>query len=110
MSVAVDQVSSLAAHRFGQATELEPEYVEAWNNLGSTLSDMGKPDSAIAAFERALELEPHYADAHFNLAETIANLGEYERARKHWRAYLELDPASSWADVVRERLRRTSHE
>ena len=98
---------SLAAHRFGQATELEEDYVEAWNNLGNTLNDLGQSDSAVDAFERALRLEPDYADAHFNLAETVANLGEYERAREHWRAYLALDPMSSWADVVRERLRRT---
>lgn len=98
---------SQAARHFQLAVDLDPDYVEAWNNLGNALAELGRADEAIVALTRALDLEPGYADAHFNLAETLANLGEYEGARRHWRAYLELDPGSTWAGVVRERLRRT---
>ena len=92
-----------AVHRFTQATEADPEYVEAWNNLGNALADT-RPDRAIAAYRRALAIEPGYADAHYNLAESFAQTGQPERAREHWRAYLRLAPEDPWADQVRRRL------
>jgi len=96
-----------AAHAFTRATDLDPDYVEAWNNLGNVLAELGRSDGSLDAFRCALALEPDYADAHYNMAETLANLGDYAAAREHWRAYLRQDPASPWAEVVRERLRRT---
>jgi tetratricopeptide (TPR) repeat protein len=90
-----------------KAVELDPEYVEAWNNLGNIMAELGELDEAFACFRHALELEPTYADAHYNLAEILADQGDYAEAREHWRAYLAGDPFSSWAEEVRERLRRT---
>jgi tetratricopeptide (TPR) repeat protein len=98
-----DAVQALLA-----AVELDPEYVEAWNNLGNIMADVGEIDEALACFARALELEPGYADAHYNLAEVLANEGDYAPAREHWRAYLAADPTSPTADAVRERLARTA--
>jgi tetratricopeptide (TPR) repeat protein len=99
---AADAVQSLLT-----AVELDPEYVEAWNNLGNIMAELGELDEAFACFRHALELEPTYADAHYNLAEILAEQGDYDEAREHWRAYLCNDPFSSWAEEVRERLRRT---
>ena len=96
-----------ASQCFDLATELDPEYLEAWNNLGNACVALERHDEAIAAFQRALALAPDYADAHFNLAETLAADGRLDEARKHWLAYLEEDPHSSWAQEVRARLRRT---
>jgi len=90
-----------------KAVELDPEYVEAWNNLGNIMAELGEPSEAGACFRHALELEPTYADAHYNLAELLADQDDYQEAREHWRAYLAGDPFSSWAEEVRERLRRT---
>ena len=61
-----------AATALTLATEVDPEYTEAWNNLGNALSALGRHEEACRAFERALALEPAYADAHFNLGETLA--------------------------------------
>ncbi len=96
-----------AAICYRRATDLDEQYVEAWNNLGNMLAEVHEDEDAVAAYRRALAVQDDYADAHFNLAETLANLGDYERARHHWRSYLEQDPSSTWANVVRERLRRT---
>lgn len=92
-----------AVHRFTQAIEVDPEYVEAWNNLGNALAD-SRPERAIAAYRRALALEPGYADAHYNLAESFAQTGQPDKAREHWRAYLRLAPHDPWAVHVRQRL------
>ena len=87
-----------------QAIELDAEYVEAWNNLGTVLSELNATRDACEAFERAIAIEPEYADAHYNLAETLARQGDETRALRSWREYLRLDPTSAWADRVRERI------
>jgi tetratricopeptide (TPR) repeat protein len=93
-----------AAACFTQATEIDSDYVEAWNNLGNTLKRFGNCNEAITAYRRALAISPHYKDAHYNLAETMASQGNLAGARQHWVAYLYLDPTSQWALMVRERL------
>ena len=82
----------------------DPTYVEAWNNLGTLLTECERTDEAIEALERALEIVPMYADAHFNLATTLAAGGRVDEACHHWRAYLQIDPSSLWADEARKKL------
>jgi tetratricopeptide (TPR) repeat protein len=50
---------AIAANR--RATELDPESVSAWRNLGATLRKAKHHDEAIAAFEKATELTPRAA-------------------------------------------------
>jgi len=40
------------------ATSLKPTYIEAWNDLGSTLTKIKDYQGGIAAYERALALQP----------------------------------------------------
>jgi Flp pilus assembly protein TadD len=47
-----------AIERFHRATELDPAYGPAWNNLGVGLEQQGRFDDARKAYEKALELEP----------------------------------------------------
>ena len=91
---------------FETALRREPDYAEAWNNLGIARGELSRGPAAIEAFRRALEIVSHYADAHFNLAEALAVQGDLEGARRHFRAYLSYDPNSRWAEQVRQRLRQ----
>jgi tetratricopeptide (TPR) repeat protein len=93
-----------AAAQFVAATELAPDYAEAWNNLGIVRGELGDRANAIDALRKALDLVPHYADAHYNLAEALSAAGDLDGARRHWRAYLSFDPNSRWAEQVRRRL------
>lgn len=52
-------VWSGAIERFSRATEIDPTYAAAWNNLGIGFEQGGKFDEARKAYERALELEPN---------------------------------------------------
>lgn len=95
-----------AEQEFRVAVELDPNYVEAWNNLGTVLADLGCYEDSVRVFERALEVFPLYADAHFNLGDVYASLGQPHRACEHWNRYLQLDPKSPWAADVRNRMAR----
>jgi Flp pilus assembly protein TadD len=47
-----------ALYRWQKATELDPTYAAAWNNLAIAYEHEGKFDEAKKAYERALEIEP----------------------------------------------------
>ena len=93
-----------AAERFRQSVELDPEFIEAWNNLGNALGEDGAWDEAVAAYQTAIAIDPTYSDAHYNLGETLSRRGDLDGARQHWRTFLRHDPRSPLAEHVRERL------
>jgi cytochrome c-type biogenesis protein CcmH/NrfG len=88
---------------FKDALDRDPEYVEAWNNLGSAYLDVDRMEDAVAAFRNALDLRATYADAHFNLATTLDELGHPEDARPHWVAFLNLSDNARRSTRVRTR-------
>ena len=47
-----------ALYRWNRATELDPSYAAAWNNLGIAYEHEGEFDKAREAYEKALALEP----------------------------------------------------
>lgn len=48
-----------AIYRWVRATELDPTYAQAFNNLGVAYEQEGQLDKAREAYERALALEPN---------------------------------------------------
>lgn len=95
-----------SGERYRQVAELDPNFWEAWNNLGTVLSYDDQNEEAVQAYRRALRLNPQYADAHYNMADTLEDLGRADEAREHWHAYLALEPRGAWSEHARERLRR----
>ena len=93
-----------AEKEFRQATNLDRDYVEAWNNLGTVLADLDQYEQSVEAFQKALDIFPLYADAHYNLGDVFSTLGRRPQAREHWERYLQLDPKSPWSADVRMRL------
>src|SRR5690606_23837421 len=93
-----------ALERYRQAVEVDPEYVEAWNNLGAALASAGELEEAREAFEIAIRLVPNYADALYNVADTLDEMDRPAEARTYWARYLDADRESPWADHARSRL------
>ncbi len=60
-----------ARDKFRKATEMRPDYAEAWNNLGLTLVVARNGDDAEVALNRALELQPQMLEARINLGSAI---------------------------------------
>jgi tetratricopeptide (TPR) repeat protein len=93
-----------SAAAYLEATQRDPQYVEAWNGLGCVLSELNRSKEAIVALRRAVQLVPDYGDAHFNLASELEQQEESEAANEHWMRYLELDRTGPWADLAREHV------
>jgi tetratricopeptide (TPR) repeat protein len=76
---------ALATQLFHIATKLEPDFAEAWNNLGVTLQDRDD-EGAYRAFRKAYEIKPKLVAALASLCAVSHGLGRY-------------DEAMSWADL-----------
>jgi Flp pilus assembly protein TadD len=48
-----------AIYRWQRATEIDPTYAQAFNNLGIAHEQQGELDKAREAYERAIKLEPN---------------------------------------------------
>ena len=57
-----------AINYFEKAIQLNPNFSEAYNNLGNTKKRVGKIDEAIFCFEKAIQLKENNIEAYLNLA------------------------------------------
>ncbi len=80
------------AQLIGAALQIEPEYVDAWSNLGIALFRIRDLERAEKCCRRAIELAPDFANAWGNLGMVLRARESYEEALKAWRRALELQP------------------
>jgi len=57
--------------------EIDDKYVDAWNNKGITLQNLGKNEEAIRCYDKALEIDPKDVDAWYNKGLSLNNLGKH---------------------------------
>jgi tetratricopeptide (TPR) repeat protein len=69
-----------AIEEFGRALDIDPDNVEALNELGKVLFHIGRLDEAVSVFERTLEIDAAYRNARFRLALTEMYRGNYARS------------------------------
>ena len=68
------------------------DYWPAWNNMGNTLSAMGRPDAALRCFDTTLRLNPDYWPAQYNIAVVNFLNGRYTEAAPRLRTVLDWQP------------------
>ena len=88
-----------AEHAYRQALALDPEFVEAWINLGLVSLLQGRPTEAATCQREALRLDPESADAHNNLGMAHYALGHQPEAENCFRAALRLRPDHAGATL-----------
>jgi Tfp pilus assembly protein PilF len=69
-----------ALYQFRQAIRLNPNLVEAHQNLGITLLELRQPGEAAEAFAKALELQPDNLEARLGLGLAFRAQGDNSRA------------------------------
>jgi tetratricopeptide (TPR) repeat protein len=74
-----------------EAIALDPDYLEAHNNLGCRLLGLNRADAAVVSFQRAIELDAHAPYAHANLAAALLFLHRPEEAEAAARQALVTD-------------------
>jgi hypothetical protein len=69
-----------AAACFRQSLQFNPNYADAYNNLGTALAKLGDLQGALASFQKGVQLAPGFADAYFNMGLMFAGTGHMDRA------------------------------
>ena len=82
----------LAIHHFEKAVALDPNFLDAYINLGNVLKEARIFDRAVAAYLRALNLSPSHAVVHGNLACVYYEQGLIDLAVDTYRRAIELQP------------------
>ena len=75
-----------------RAADLKPTYLEAWSDLGKTLTTMQDYEAAIPALERALELSPDNEGLIGYLGRNNLFLKNWDEAERYYRLLIEKNP------------------
>jgi tetratricopeptide (TPR) repeat protein len=89
--VAQDWGTAITAFR--RATELRPDFAEAWNELGFALRNQGRYADSLDAYDRALALRPDFPEALEYLGEAYVKMGRLDDARRVLERLQPLDRA-----------------
>jgi tetratricopeptide (TPR) repeat protein len=82
----------MARKSFTDAVKLNPQYVNALNNLGATYCLQRKYKPSVKYLKKALALDEPVAATHVNLAEAWMGEHKLDRAMNEYARALELDP------------------
>lgn len=81
-----------AIEAYEKALELEPDYADAYCNLGAVRYNQGHREQARRAFVACLARDADHVEANFNLANVLEEEGEDELALVHYQRALGADP------------------
>jgi protein O-GlcNAc transferase len=82
-----------AMDAYESALKLQPDFLDAWNNLGICRQRRGQFPQAATAYRQALVLESRNAGVMANLGTVLREMGEFTEAIELLRAAADLEPA-----------------
>ncbi len=71
-----------AIEKYLTSVQIEPNFAEAWNNLGLAYENIGNQSSSLKAYLKAVDIDPMYGDALWGAATVLRNLGRDAEAMK----------------------------
>lgn len=77
-------------HLLKQSISLDPNFAEAYLQLGNLFSDQKNYAQAVPQYQRALELNSDLADAHYRLGQTYVHTGQKDLAQQQLEIYQRL--------------------
>ncbi|HML88850.1 MAG TPA: tetratricopeptide repeat protein [Methylomusa anaerophila] len=80
-----------AVQAYTNAIVLNPLYVSAYFNRGTTYSLLNQYDKATADFDNAITLDPQFKQAYFNRGNMYAALEQYDKAIADYTQAISLD-------------------
>lgn len=82
---------------FRKAIEINPNYAEAYHNLGLVYHHKAMFDEAIAELKKVIEIDPNLPEAHYNLGVAYHNKGMLDEAIAEYKKAIEINP--NYADA-----------
>jgi len=76
---------------FERATEIDPNYAEAWYQAGYCYGVLGRHSDALKASRQAARLRPEWVQVHVNIGASSFALGQYKDALEAYKLAAKLD-------------------
>jgi tetratricopeptide (TPR) repeat protein len=86
-----------AASDLERAVALQPDFAEAWSDLGEARKNLGDDEGALAASRKVVELRPDDAVAQSRLGAKLLESGKAREAIPHLEEAVHLDPRNQSA-------------
>jgi len=74
-----------------RATQLKPDYRDAYDLLGNIFFKAGDFNSSLGAYDKALQIDPKDSMAHFNMACVYSMMNDLSRAEEHFRQAIQYE-------------------
>ena len=81
----------VAKNFYNKTLKLNPNYVEAYTNLGILHNRLGENQKALSCFKKAIQIDPKSAPLHNNLGFILNQLGYHKKAIKYLKIAIEID-------------------
>lgn len=76
---------------FEKATDVDPNYAEAWYQAGFSYGMLGRHQEALKASRQAARLRPEWSETYANIGASSFALGQYKDAAEAYRQLTKLD-------------------
>jgi tetratricopeptide (TPR) repeat protein len=85
-----------------KAVAIDPQFDEAYLQLGVLRSTRGDFEQAIRAYKKAMEVNPNLAEAHYRLGLAYQGIGEKAKAQQEFQVYEQVQKTEA-AETERQR-------
>lgn len=85
----------IALHAYQSAIRVDPNYVDAYVNLGTLYYNRQKFEKAQRYYRQALARDPNHAKAYFNLGNVLDELGCSDKSLELYEKAIQADPTFS---------------
>lgn len=97
-----------AIDHYRESIRLQPDYAQAYNNLGLTLLHLHREKEAAVEVTKAIKLKPTYAEAYYNLGLIYKSLNQPAQAKAAFENSLKCETNPAYAEATRKLIRETS--
>ena len=91
----------LASNAYVEAIRLDPTFVAAYNNRGTSFGELNRFEDALGDFNSAVTIDPEYAGSYYNRGNARVRLGDYALAIADLDYAIQLEPDYPVAYMVR---------
>lgn len=88
-----DNKDMVAFDYLDEVIQLDPQYVEGWNQRATLNFKLGNFKKSMSDINRVLALEPRHFGAIAGMATILSNYGRDELAMEAWQRFLDIYPA-----------------
>ncbi|MDX8551899.1 tetratricopeptide repeat protein [Methanospirillum sp. J.3.6.1-F.2.7.3] len=89
---------------YNQALNINPKFVEVWNNKGTVLAKLGRVEESLTAFDQGLKINPNYANLWLGKGLALSMLGNFEDGLQAVEQSLKIDPTNEDAKSAKLRI------